>query len=74
MIKKNMSFKKDILKEFLDMSIQQKQKVFIYGTQYYRIPNPPREQHSYHLKKIKDELGFNTVKLFTLLPFWGEQC
>jgi len=46
------------------MSIQHKQKVFIYGTQYYRIPNPPREQHPYHLKRIKDELGFNTVKLF----------
>ena len=46
------------------MSIQQKQKTFIYGTQYYRIPNPPRDQHAYHLKRIKEELGFNTVKLF----------
>jgi len=41
-----------------------KSEEFYYGTQYYRLPNPPREQHLYHLTKIKDELGFNIVKLF----------
>ncbi len=36
---------------------------FVYGTQYWRPPNPPRDQHRYHLEKIKRELGFNLVKL-----------
>ena len=38
--------------------------VFIYGTQYHRPPNPARDQHEFHLTRIKNELGFNTVKLF----------
>ena len=35
---------------------------YIYGTQYYRHPNPPIDQHKFHLEKIKNELGFNLVK------------
>lgn len=38
--------------------------IFFCGAQYFRPPNPPREQHRFHLEKIKRELGFNTVKLF----------
>jgi beta-galactosidase len=41
-----------------------KQDIFYYGTQYFRPPNPPRGQHRFHLEKIKNELGFNIVKLF----------
>lgn len=37
--------------------------VFLYGSQYYRPPNPPEDQHPYHLQRIKNELGFNVVKL-----------
>ena len=37
-------------------------KVFVYGTHYWRPPNPPRDQHRYHLTKIKNELGFDLVK------------
>ena len=37
---------------------------FIYGTQYHRPPNPPRDQHLFHLNQIKNGLGFNTIKLF----------
>jgi beta-galactosidase len=44
-------------------------KPFIYGTHYWRPPNPPRDQHRYHLTKIKNELGFNLVK-FRLLWNW----
>jgi beta-galactosidase len=41
-----------------------KENIFYYGTQYFRPPNPPRDQHRYHLSRIKDELGFNIVKVF----------
>ena len=37
-------------------------EAFLYGAQYYRPPNPPAEQHKYHLRRIKEELGFNVVK------------
>ena len=42
------------------------QKTFYCGTQYFRPPNPPRDQHRFHLEKIKNELGFNIIKLFWL--------
>lgn len=42
----------------------EKKNIFYYGAQYFRPPNPPREQHRFHLEKIKKELGFNIVKLF----------
>lgn len=35
---------------------------FVYGTQYYRPPNPPAGQHPFHFEKIRNELGFNLVK------------
>ncbi len=38
------------------------EKQFIYGAHYYRPPNPPAEQHRFHLEKISGELGFNIVK------------
>ena len=41
-----------------------KKKMFYYGTQYFRPPNPPRHQHRFHLEKIKHELGFNVIKNF----------
>jgi beta-galactosidase len=45
------------------------EKAFLYGTHYWRPPNPPREQHRYHLTKIKKELGFDLVK-FRMLWNW----
>jgi len=36
---------------------------FLYGTQYWRPPNPPEDQHEFHLTRIKKELGFNVVKI-----------
>jgi len=36
---------------------------FLYGTHYWRPPNPPEEQHEFHLTRIKKELGFNVVKI-----------
>ena len=39
-----------------------KKDEFIYGAQYFRPPNPPADQHEFHIKKIKNELGFNIVK------------
>lgn len=39
-----------------------KRRGFVYGTHYHRPPNPPREQHNFHLPRIKNELGFNLVK------------
>ena len=41
-----------------------KNKIFLYGSQYHRPPNPPQDQHNYHLNKIKNELGFNIIKVF----------
>ena len=37
---------------------------FLYGTQYWRPPNPPRDQHRFHLEKIKNELGFDLVRVW----------
>ncbi len=36
---------------------------FFYGTQFYRPPNPPREQRERDLENIK-KLGFNVIKIF----------
>ncbi len=36
---------------------------FLYGSQYWRPPNPPEDQHEFHLTRIKNELGFNVVKI-----------
>jgi len=46
--------------------------VFLYGAQYHRPPNPPADQHEYHLTRIKNELGFNVVK-FRLQWNWIER-
>ena len=46
--------------------VTEKKKIFYYGAQYFRPPNPPREQHRFHLEKIKRELGFNIVKVWCL--------
>ena len=40
-----------------------KDNIFRYGTNYWRPPNPPRDQHRFHLDKIKNELGFDIVNL-----------
>ncbi len=37
-------------------------KTFVYGTQYWRPPNPSRQQHRFHLEKIKNDLKFDLVK------------
>jgi len=37
--------------------------MFHYGTNYWRPPNPPRNEHRLHLNKIKNELGFDLVYL-----------
>ena len=36
---------------------------FIYGTQFYRPPNPPKDQRKQDLENIK-KLGFNIIKIF----------
>ena len=37
--------------------------MFHYGTNYWRPPNPPRDQHRFHLEKIRNELGFDLIQL-----------
>jgi beta-galactosidase len=36
---------------------------FVYGTAYWRPPNPPRDKHRFHLERIKHDLGFDLVRL-----------
>ena len=36
---------------------------FFYGTHYFRPPNPPRREHRAHLTRIREDLGFDVVKL-----------
>ena len=36
---------------------------YTYGTHYWRPPTPPREQHREHLARIRNEFGFNLVKI-----------
>ena len=38
---------------------------YVYGTAYWRPPNPPRDQHRFHLTKIKNELGFDLVRVWS---------
>jgi beta-galactosidase len=38
-------------------------KTFRYGTAYWRPPSPPRDQHRFHLQRIKRDLGFDLVRL-----------
>jgi len=45
---------------------------FLYGAHYHRPPNPPEEQHPFHLTRIKEELDFNIVK-FRLQWNWIER-
>jgi beta-galactosidase len=40
------------------------EKIFLYGAQYYRPPNPPEDQHAFHLNQIKNDLSFNIIKIF----------
>lgn len=37
-------------------------EAFLYGTAYWRPPNPPRDQHRRHLDIIKGELGFDLIR------------
>ena len=48
------------------------QNEFLYGAQYYRPPTPERDQHSFHLTQIKNDLGFKVVK-FRLTWNWIER-
>ncbi len=36
---------------------------YLYGTAYFRPPNPPRSDHRRHLTKIKQELGFDLIRI-----------
>ena len=45
---------------------------FLYGAHYHRPPNPPADQHEFHLNRINDELGFNVVK-FRIQWNWTER-
>ncbi len=36
---------------------------YIYGTHYFRPPNPPRGEHREHLTRIKEQLGFDVIRL-----------
>lgn len=36
---------------------------YLTGTAYFRPPNPPRSDHPAHLHKVKNELGFDIVRL-----------
>ena len=36
---------------------------YLYGTAYFRPPNPPRHEHREHLTKIRQELGFDVIRL-----------
>jgi beta-galactosidase len=36
---------------------------YLYGTAYFRPPNPPRHEHRAHLTKIRDELNFDIIRV-----------
>ena len=36
---------------------------FVYGAAYWRPPNPPRDKHRFHLEQIKNDLGFDLIRL-----------
>lgn len=38
-------------------------KAYLYGTHYFRPPNPPRSEHLFHLRQIKEVLKFDLVRV-----------
>ena len=36
---------------------------YLYGTAYFRPPNPPRRDHRAHLMKIREGLGFDIIRV-----------
>lgn len=40
--------------------------MFVYGTQFYRPPNPPRAERTAALEQIAGPLGFNTIKVWIM--------
>lgn len=38
-------------------------KAYLYGTHYFRPPNPPRGDHCHHLTRIRKELGFDMIRI-----------
>jgi len=40
---------------------------FLYGTQFYRPPNPPRAERRRMLKDVAQKYGFNIIRIY---PMW----
>ncbi len=49
------------------LSPASKERGFLYGTAFYRPPNPPRQQRREMLKAIAQEYGFNIIRIY---PGW----
>ncbi|MBI2842487.1 MAG: beta-galactosidase [Armatimonadetes bacterium] len=43
-------------------------EVFYYGVEFHRPPNPPRSERRKELQRIKNEFGFNIIRLY---PGWA---
>ena len=46
---------------------------FIYGTQFYRPPNPPRDQRRKMLKDVAQKYGFNLIRMYPMWDYYNRQ-
>jgi beta-galactosidase GanA len=46
---------------------------FIYGTQFYRPPNPPRGERRRMLKDVAQKYGFNIIRIYPMWDYYNRE-
>lgn len=46
---------------------------FIYGTQFYRPPNPPRAERRRMLKDVAQKYGFNIIRIYPMWDYYNRE-
>ena len=46
---------------------------FLYGTQFYRPPNPPRGERRRMLKDVAQKYGFNIIRIYPMWDYYNRQ-
>ncbi len=46
---------------------------FIYGTQFYRPPNPPRAERRKMLKDVAEKYGFNIIRVYPMWDYYNRE-
>lgn len=46
---------------------------FVYGTQFYRPPNPPRAERRRMLQDVAQKYGFNIIRIYPMWDYYNRQ-